>query len=48
MMILCAAHACIAFLVPPGLPVDGTILCEKAKMIAAQLNIENFTPSNGG
>jgi hypothetical protein len=28
-------------------PIDGTILCGKAKMIAVQLNIENFTASNG-
>jgi hypothetical protein len=36
--------------VPAGtgvnIPVDGTILRGKAKMIAAQLNIENFTASN--
>jgi hypothetical protein len=30
-----------------NIPVDGTILHGKAKMIAAQLNVENFTPSNG-
>jgi hypothetical protein len=30
-----------------NIPVDGTILRGKAKMIAAQLNIENFTASNG-
>jgi transposase len=30
-----------------NISVDGTILRGKAKMIAAQLNIENFTVSNG-
>jgi hypothetical protein len=30
-----------------NIPVDGTILRGKAKMIAAQLNIENVTASNG-
>jgi hypothetical protein len=30
-----------------NIPVDGTILRGKAKMMAAQLNIENFTASNG-
>jgi hypothetical protein len=30
-----------------NIPVDGTILRGKAKMIAAQLYIENFTASNG-
>jgi AcrR family transcriptional regulator len=30
-----------------NIPIDGTILRGKAKMIAAQLNIENFTASNG-
>jgi hypothetical protein len=30
-----------------NIPVDGTILRGKAKMIAAQLNIENFIASNG-
>jgi hypothetical protein len=30
-----------------NIPVDGTVLREKAKMIAAQLNIENVTASNG-
>jgi hypothetical protein len=29
------------------LPVDGTIFREKAKMIAARLNIENFTAPSG-
>jgi centromere protein B len=30
-----------------NIPIDGTILRGKAKIIAAQLNIENFTASNG-
>jgi hypothetical protein len=30
-----------------NIPIDETILCGKAKMIAAQLNIENFTASKG-
>jgi ribosomal protein L13E len=30
-----------------NIPVDGNILCGKAKMIAQQLNIENFTASKG-
>jgi hypothetical protein len=30
-----------------NIPVDGTILREKAKMITAQLNTENVTASNG-
>jgi hypothetical protein len=30
-----------------NIPVDGNVLREEAKKIAAQLNIENFTASNG-
>jgi hypothetical protein len=30
-----------------SIPIDGTTLREKAKIIAAQLNIDNFSPSNG-
>jgi centromere protein B len=29
------------------IPIDGTTLWEKAKIIAAQLNIDNFSASNG-
>jgi hypothetical protein len=30
-----------------NIPIDGTTLREKAKIIAAQLNIDNFSASNG-
>jgi hypothetical protein len=30
-----------------NIPIDGTILREKAKIIAAQLNIDYFSASNG-
>src|SRR5215510_14337326 len=30
-----------------NIPIDGTILREKAKTIAAQLNVDNFSASNG-
>ena len=30
-----------------SIPIDGTTLREKAKIIAAQLNIDNFSVSNG-
>jgi hypothetical protein len=30
-----------------SIPVDGTTLIEKAKIIAAQLNTDNFSASSG-
>jgi len=30
-----------------NIPIDGTTLREKAKIVAAQLNIDNFSASNG-